>query len=417
LDSEAVAGKELYVPIDSTSCNLSLGAGPRREWGEKYGVIDDNSSPGFCLVPSLVLDAKNGHCYGLGDILVHNRPKVAGGNPKLNQQRRSQRARLALSEKESGAWSIVSRATAVQLRRAKRVTFIIDQGGDIYESLAQIRYQTQRDFIVRIKCNERAKTAHSGRYAYLEQQLKGTPVRQTRTVYIKSLLHVSKTHARIIRRKARWAKLDIKFIRLELPPPSDYAADRRLLDEPLWVICVKERQSTVPKGEPPIEWRLLTTWHIEEVQTAWQAVAAYQQRWDIEQLFRILKKQGFDLEASQLNHPEKIKKLAVMALNASARALQLVAARDGEQFIPITELFDEKECRVLSRMNERLSADTPAVTNPHNPASLAWAAWVVARAGSWSGYQSQRKPGPIIMTRGLRKLETLCSYYEFFDDA
>ncbi|MGA8447201.1 MAG: hypothetical protein WB766_18710, partial [Roseiarcus sp.] len=37
--------------------------------------------------------------------------------------------------------------------------------------------------------------------------------------------------------------------------------------------------------------------------------------------------------------------------------------------------------------------------NPHPPGSLAFAAWVFARLGGWTGYYG--KPGPIVMLRGL----------------
>jgi hypothetical protein len=68
-------GKELYVPIDESSLNLFLGISCRKDWAEKYGVINDNYNPGFMIVPSLILDAHQARCYGLGDILFHTRPK------------------------------------------------------------------------------------------------------------------------------------------------------------------------------------------------------------------------------------------------------------------------------------------------------------------------------------------------------
>jgi hypothetical protein len=188
------------------------------------------------------------------------------------------------------------------------------------------------------------------------------------------------------------------------------------LPQPLSLVEVKECASTVPKGEKPIHWRLLTTWEVLDEPMAWKVVEAYQRRWDIEQLFRLLKKQSYQVEASQLRHPEKIKKLVVMALKASALALQLVAARHGEHLIDIHTVFDDKQIQALRLMNERYKGRTEKTTNPHPEQSLAWAAWVVARAGHWQGYSSQRKPGPITMMRGLKELEVVTKYLDLIND-
>ena len=51
--------------------------------------------------------------------------------------------------------------------------------------------------------------------------------------------------------------------------------------------------------------------------------------------------------------------------------------------------------------------DQGELKNPHRSDSLAWAAWIVARLGGWSGYQSQRPPGIITMEKGLEKFNPL----------
>jgi len=131
----------------------------------------------------------------------------------------------------------------------------------------------------------------------------------------------------------------------------------------------------------------------------------------------VLKKQGFEIEASQLEHPDKIKKLTVMALAASAKALQLVAARDGHNERTADEIFTPVEVEVLDLMCKKLNGATEKSSNPHVVKSLAWAAWVVGRAGGWSGYASQRPPGPITMTRGLAELEVLVAYHDIIEDS
>jgi hypothetical protein len=142
-------------------------------------------------------------------------------------------------------------------------------------------------------------------------------------------------------------------------------------------------------------------------------VEAYQQRWHIEQLFRVLKKEGYNIEKSELRHPDRIMKLTAMALHASTLALELVAARDNKAFIPLTTRFDVRQVKVLTVMNIELSGTTTKTENPHPNNSMAWAAWIIARAGGWSGYQSQRQPGPTTMMMGLTEFDTLCRYWPY----
>ena len=47
-------------------------------------------------------------------------------------------------------------------------------------------------------------------------------------------------------------------------------------------------------------------------------------------MFRTLKKQGLDVESSQLESGIGLRKLALMALNAALIIMQLVGDRDGE---------------------------------------------------------------------------------------
>ena len=408
-------GKELYVPIDESSLNLFLGISYRKDWAEKYGVINDNYNPGFMIVPSLILDAHQSRCYGLGDILFHTRPR-ATADAKANERLSRCRAKLPLAQRETGIWSIVASNTADQLRSADQVTFIMDQGADTYESLAQLRLATERDFIVRAKVDRCAKGPTDTEAQPFSQLLEKLDLIARRTVQLNKLHHRSKTSKRIVERKRREAKLEMKYMQVQVATPYNYGKSKPKLPQTLSLVEVKECASTVPRGEKPIHWRLLTSWEVLDEQMAWKVVEAYQRRWDIEQLFRLLKKQSYNVEASQLGHPEKIKKLVVMALKASALALQLVAAREGEDLIDIQTVFDDKQVKALQLMNERYKGQTEKTINPHPTQSLAWAAWIVARAGHWQGYSSQRKPGPITMIRGLKELDLVTKYLDLIND-
>jgi hypothetical protein len=170
--------------------------------------------------------------------------------------------------------------------------------------------------------------------------------------------------------------------------------------------------TTVPPGEEPIHWRLLTTHAVPDLAKALEIIDWYRQRWHIEQLFWTLKSQGFDLEASQIETAEALMKLAIMATQAATRVMQLVRARDGKDPRPAEDLFSTDEVNVIADLQAELQGRTERQKNPHPPRSLAWAAWTIARLGGWKGYStSERPPGPLTMRRGLEAFEKICRGY------
>jgi hypothetical protein len=135
----------------------------------------------------------------------------------------------------------------------------------------------------------------------------------------------------------------------------------------------------------------------------------YQRRlvWCIEQVFRTLKSAGTDIESSQLTLPNNLLKLAIIALIAAVRVMQLVLARDGSTGQSITAAADAADMPALRAINATLEGRTEKLKNPHPETSLAWYVWVAARAGGWSGYTSRgyRPPGPKTIARGLKRLD------------
>ena len=129
----------------------------------------------------------------------------------------------------------------------------------------------------------------------------------------------------------------------------------------------------------------------------------YRQRWTIEQLFRILKKQGLDLESSQLEQAQSLMKLAVLAVQVAVTSLQLVSSREGLTEQAVSDVFNPKEILLLTMLLRQYEGRTQNQKNPYSNHQLAWAAWIIARIGGWKGYRSESPPGPITMLRGLRE--------------
>ncbi len=70
-------------------------------------------------------------------------------------------------------------------------------------------------------------------------------------------------------------------------------------------------------------------------------------------------------------------------------------------------VFSAPQQRCLDALSIRLNGRTRKQQNPFPPKTLAWASWLIARLGGWSGYASQHSPGIVTLLNGLKPFETL----------
>jgi hypothetical protein len=152
-----------------------------------------------------------------------------------------------------------------------------------------------------------------------------------------------------------------------------------------------------------IYWRILTTHEVTTAEQAMQIISWYKERWYIEQVHRLLKTDGFRTERSQLEQGWAIRKLTLLAMMATLRILQMVLAYQDDNEQPIDEVFDQQAQTCLQLINAKLEGETEKLKNPAKTKTLKWATWVMARLGGWKGYAPQRRPGPIVLQKGLAK--------------
>ena len=207
----------------------------------------------------------------------------------------------------------------------------------------------------------------------------------------------------------RTARLTLRFGTVVLKRPRGSARD---LLPSVRLTLVEVAEHDPPAGIEPLHWRLLTTHDVTSVDAAWQIVAWYKLRWIIEQLFRILKTQGLQLEDSQIASAERLLKLATIATKAAAFTLQLVQARDGRSDEPASLAFTQGEMAALEAVNAQVEGRTEKQKNPHTRRGLAWAAWIIARLGGWDGYCSSRPPDPITFKHGLEYFRALATGWQ-----
>jgi hypothetical protein len=198
--------------------------------------------------------------------------------------------------------------------------------------------------------------------------------------------------------------LALRACRVAIGRPKTRPACSGLPDE-VELTLVEAREVAPPAGAAPAHWRLLTTHRVDGLADAVQAVDFYRQRWTIEQLFRVMKTKGFDVEALRIADPAPFEIMAVAILIAAVEVLALVRERDGAARRPLTDVLAAVDQPALEAVSATLEGKTERQKNPHPKGSLAYAAWVCARLGGWTGYYG--KPGPIVILNGLLRFKAI----------
>jgi hypothetical protein len=278
------------------------------------------------------------------------------------------------------------------------VTIIEDREGDIFEEWARIP-DTKTHLLVRVSQNR--VTEGGMLYEYLANQ----PEISRMQVEVRGDIRKERTK--------RLASLEVRTAEVVIKRPEKFSDNSSYPEKiRLRAIEVREISSSVPKGEKPILWRLLTTHTLESLQKIMDVIKWYTKRWYIEQLFRIMKKEGLKIEESELETPEAIRRLALISLTSALKVMMLLLASKNDTSQRLEDEFTAEEAECLDVLCKEYEGNTEKQKNPYERHSLRWASWIIARIGGWKGYQSQHKPGPITFITGLEKFNSLMLGWE-----
>ena len=137
------------------------------------------------------------------------------------------------------------------------------------------------------------------------------------------------------------AVTDISADWVQLQPPKERAGA-----EPLEVLAVRVLERDEPQGEEQLEWLLLTSEGQPGKADALRAVQRYENRWGIEEFFRVLKS-GMRIQDRQLRTADSLQRcLAFDAVNAW-RVFELQRYAREEPETPAREVLSETEMEVI----------------------------------------------------------------------
>lgn len=378
----AAAGRHVLAIQDTSEINYEAQRG--RKHG--LGTVGNGSDVGLFVHPVLAVDARSGECLGLVDAQVWRRTQRKAKNYKA----------LPIELKESYRWVKGGGQAKAVLADAAMVTVIDDREADIYEKWD--RLPDGRMHLLTRASRDRC-LADGGR---LFQTLAGFDEAH------RFVLDLPARPGK--KRSARQATLAVRFGRVRIRRPTICTDPKAAAEIALFAIEVREMEP--PTGEKPIIWRLLTTHTVDSLEMALTVIGWYRLRWHIEQLFRTLKRQGLRLEQSVVEDGEALEKLAVIALIAATITMQLVLARTaGSHGPPASRVFTAEQIIVMAALLKTLQGRTRKQQNPYPPDSLASAAWIIARLGGWTGYDSDKGTGPITMRDGLERFNGIVDGY------
>jgi hypothetical protein len=318
-----------------------------------------------------------GTALGLVDVQVWARdPKQFGKSAKRYER--------PIEQKESYKW-LKSFQGAARLQRqlgnATTVVSVGDREADIYElfCLAQ-KDSLHPKLLVRAERNRLIQDAQMCLWQYMETQ----PALGERMI-------------RIPRRKgraAREARLEIRFAPVELRAPK-----RKPILGPLrvWAVYVTEVDPPTPKEA--IDWMLVTTVEVSDLEGALEKVDWYKKRWGIEEYHRTIKS-VCRIENRQLADRTVWENCLAIDLVVAWRIEHIKKISRESPQAPCSVAFDENEWQALFVLKNP-TQPLPSIA----PSMHQMTRWTAELGGFLGG--KNENPGSTTLGRGLQTLHDI----------
>jgi hypothetical protein len=318
-----------------------------------------------------------GTAMGLLDVQVWARdPKQFGKSAKRYER--------PIEQKESYKW-LKSFQGAARLQRqlgsAITVVSVGDREADIYElfCLAQ-KDPFNPKLLVRAERDRRLEDADMCLWQYMESQ----PVAGER------LLRIPRRKGRA----ARDARLEIRFAQVELRAPK-----RKPTLGPLRVWAVYVTEAHAPSPKEAVQWMLVTTVEVNDLEGALEKVDWYKKRWGIEEYHRTIKS-VCRIESRQLGDRTVWENCLAIDLVVAWRIEHIKKISRESPQAPCTVAFDEHEWQALFVLRN------PAQPLPSIAPSMHQMTRWTAELGGFLGGKNEN-PGSTTLGRGLQHLHDI----------
>jgi hypothetical protein len=322
---------------------------------------------------------------------------------------RAERAAIPIEDKESYRWLEMLRQANEEARRSPATQFIsvADSEADIYEVVVEAADGPQNAAWIVRACQDRALQSKDGKHAankHLREHLLRQAVLFTKTISVRGRKAKidCETRGRRQPRESREAEVAMRAARVTLRPP--WRSDRRLPPVTVNVVLVSEMNP--PPGDEPVEWLLLTSLPVDDVEQVRQVIQYYTVRWMIEVYFRVLKS-GCRIEERLFEYMDRL--LNCMAIYVIVAWRTLYVCRLGRSCpdLDCEAVFEPSEWKSVWQVVRR---ETP----PDRPPPLGEFVRMVARLGGYVDRKRTDPPGPQTIWIGLQRMHDFATCWDLF---
>lgn len=310
-------------------------------------------------------------------------------------------------------WLETYRQAREEAQEAPQTHFICvaDSEADIYEVFQEAQEAPQGlDWVVRA-CQNRAtqkdneyETASHTQTQHLRERVTLEDVLFTQTISVRGRKGKVSCEDRGRRqpRKPRTAEVEVRASRVTLRAP--WRHDRKLRVVSINVVLVTEVDP--PSGDTPVEWILLTSLPIKNVEQVRTVIQYYCVRWLIEVFFRTLKS-GCRAEKRRFEHIDRV--LPCLAVYLIVTWRTLFVCRLGRECPDINceAVFEADEWKSVYRV---VRAQWP----PSTPPTLREMVRMAAQLGGYANRKRVDEPGPQTVWLGLQRTHDIALCWQLF---
>ena len=364
------------------------------------GRLATETRRGVFFHPLLAFDS---HGLPLGVTWQKNWTRSKIKKKRTKQEKDSENRKIPIEKKESFRWIEGMRAAREVAEACPTTTCVCigDSDADIYELYCECRSTSQGEvhFLVR-GCHDRSIC---GRHSKCLDAVRSAPClfRCSVNVGARIAKRATETRNRQATRTARVAALEVRATTVTVRP--GFRKGRKLPEVTLNVVLAEERNP--PCGAVPIQWLLVTTLPINDVEQVKQIISYYSIRWQIEIYFRTLKS-GCRIEERQFETLDRILNCLAVYLIIAWKVMYLSRLGSECPDLSCEIIFESSEWKsVYMTIRKKDPPSTPPTLNE-----------MIRMIASLGGYviRPSTRPGTQTLWFGLQRVHDLSTAWETF---